>query len=167
MEKHFKVYQKLLDKQVKDRELNLIKLGKIHVDEVTKQFKNWGWSREDKTIRYVKEKISTFTISVDFKKTYNNKVITIKYRNELEHSNNFEKLPFVYENKIIHNKKYQPNWIDNDYGDWRELNWLYILFNEIGYFTWKKKHTLNNPLNVVMRNIDRFYNHITKYYGKN
>lgn len=158
MEKHFKDYQRFLDKQVKDRESNLTKLGKIHIDEVTKQFNNWGWVRENKTIRYVKEKISSFTISVDFKKTYNNKVITIKYYNELQHSNDFERLPFVYENKIIHNKKYQPKWI----GDELEMNKSYIEFKEIGYFTWKKKHTRNNPLNVVMKNIDKFYNQITK-----
>ena len=140
MYQNIQTYQDFLKKQIEERELFLKDVSTKIVDGLTDYLKGWGWERKGKGGGISGDKIK----GVKFTKTFNGKVVTIEYRNNLR----IDSWGLYYSsgfNEFIH---------DKSFGDSLEV--LRMI-----HFKWNDEDTSSGwTLDEVLQRMEDFYSKI-------
>ena len=140
MYQNIQTYQDFLKKQIEERELFLKDVSTKIVDGLTDYLKGWGWERKGKGGGINGDKIK----GVKYTKTFNGKVVTIEYRNNLR----IDSWGLYYSkgfNEFIH---------DKSFGDSLEV--LRMI-----HFKWNDEDTSSGwTLDEVLQRMEDFYSKI-------
>lgn len=146
---NIKSYEKFLEKQLVERQNFLKKLSTKMVDELTEYLKGFGWERKGKGGGLNGNKIK----GVKYTKTFNSKVVTIEYRNNLRLDSDGRLYCEYGYNEFIHDKSF------SQITERERFPFLVSCEGSLIHFRWNGEGTWYtcSDLDTILQRIDKFY----------
>lgn len=149
MLKNIKSYEEFLEKQFIERENFLKEITTKMVVELTEYLKGFGWERKGKGGGLSGNKIK----GVKYTKTFNGKVVTIEYRNNLRLDGDGRLYCEYGYNQFIHDKSF------SQITERERFPFLVSCEGSLIHFRWNGEGTWYtcSDLDTILQRIDKFY----------
>ena len=149
MLKNIQTYQEYLKKQKEERDLFSNVVSTKIVDGLTDYLKGYGWERKGKSGGLSGNKIK----GVKYTKTFNGKVVTIEYRNNLRLDSDGRLYCEYGYNEFIHNKSF------SQITERERFPFLVSCGGSLIHFRWTGENTTYtcSDLDTILQRIDKFY----------
>lgn len=149
MLKNIKSYEEFLEKQLVERENFLKEITTKMVVELTEYLKGFGWERKGKGGGLSGNKIK----GVKYTKTFNGKVVTIEYRNNLRLDSDGRLYCEYGYNEFIHDKSF------SQITERERFPFLVSCEGSLIHFRWNGENTTYTclDLDTILQRIDKFY----------
>ena len=152
MLKNIQTYQEYLKKQKEERDLFSNVVSTKIVDGLTDYLKGYGWERKGKGGGLSGNKIK----GVKYTKTFNGKVVTIEYRNNLRLDSDGRLYCEYGYNEFIHDKSF------SQITERERFPFLVSCEGSLIHFRWNGEGTWYtcSDLDTILQRIDKFYSKI-------
>lgn len=142
-------YEEFLEKQFVERQNFLKEVSTKIVDGLTDHLKGYGWERKGKSGGLSGNKIKR----VKYTKTFNGKVVTIEYRNNLRLDSDGRLYCEYGYNEFIHDKSF------SQITERERFPFLVSCDGSLIHFRWNGENTTYtcSDLDTILQRIDKFY----------